>query len=442
MASAENLLISAIVTNGNKKELNKANFTSDNIAKFSDELFFVLASRSVPSKRAFKAKFPRFIIQPIPESDIPNLIQQCKENKVRADISKTLVDSAQKLQQGEEPQKVVTLLERDVNKIQSQFGNVTDVEVMSNLSMYINRYMDKREKAKKGDIIGVPYGIPTIDKLTGGLVPNELVTVAARTGVGKTWFMCKSAAHAVISDHSIMYLSLEMDWDAIANRLFTLISYQLAMEKMNAKSRTMKKKSRDKFLEENILENSGLTLGTISEKKFAKILKEIRSRIKGNLHVPDIKGNFGISSSARRIENLEPEIVYFDYFGLTQNTGGGKGVENWVQASEASKTAKKIARTYEVPFVMGAQLNRSGAQSDTPKLEHISLTDSIGQDSDKVFMLKETGRRKRIQVICEKFRGSFDKWRVNIDFDVNVGRMEELGTVGVKDGDDDEDDDF
>ena len=438
MASAESLLVSAIITNKTKQELNKANFTSDNMSKFADEMFFILESRSVPSRRAFKAKFPGFIVQKMAESDIPNLIEQCKENKIRADTAKSLFSAAKKLDSGESPKKVISLLERDVRNIQSQFGNVTDVEVMSNLGMYINRYMDKREKSKDGGTIGIPYGIPTVDKLTGGVQPNELITIAARTGVGKTWIMCKMAAHAIMNNYTASYLSLEMDWDAIANRVFTIISYQYAVERFAAQQG--KKLKRDKYLVEHVLPNTDLNLGTISEKKVARFLKEMRERVKSELHVPDIKGKFGIASSQRIIEKDNPDIVFFDYFGLTQQVSGSRGVESWMDASQASKLAKELARTYELPYVMGAQLNRSGAQSETPQLEHISLTDSIGQDSDKVFMLKASGRRKRIQLICEKFRGSFDKWRVNLDFDVNVGKIEELGTVGVGDNDDEEDD--
>ena len=94
MASAETLLISAILTSGSKNDLNKASFTSENMAKYRNQMFFILESRNVPSKKAFKAKFPNFIVQKIPASDIENLIAQCKDNKMRQDIATLLVDSA------------------------------------------------------------------------------------------------------------------------------------------------------------------------------------------------------------------------------------------------------------------------------------------------------------------------------------------------------------
>ena len=436
MASAESLLLSGIISNSTKRELAKANFTSENMAKYKDEMFFILQSRNIPSRKVFKAKFPNFIIsKDILVTDIPNLIDQCKDNKIKADLSTTILGAAKQMKDGEDPKKVLATLEREARLINSQFGNTIDIEVMSNLGgMYINRYMDRRNKVKEGGTTGIPYGINTIDKLTGGMQDKELITIAARVKVGKSWTMCKMAASAIMAGYSPLYLSLEMDWDAVANRIFSIISYEYAIE-----SYSKEKGDKKEYIEKNVLQNNELNLGKLPEKKVARILSDIRNRIKGNLYVPDIRGRFSINESQRKIEILEPDVVFFDYFGLTQQSGNSKGIDNWVQASDASKLAKEIARTYNLPYVLGAQVNRTGATADSPKLEHISLTDSIGQDSDKVFMLKTRGRRNTIEMICEKFRGSYDNWRVQLSFDVNNGELSEISVSGL--GDDEEDGD-
>ena len=434
MASPEHLLVNAVITSGNKNELNRSNFTSDNMAKYRDEMFFIMEHKNVPSKKTFKAKFPYFVVQSIPSSDIYALIAQCKDNKIKQDVSVLLVNCAKSMQNGDSPSLVLDRMEKKVREIGSQFGNIVDINIMDNMEIYFRRYLEKRDKVNKGSTIGVPYGIKTVDSLTGGMQAKELITIAARTKVGKTWLMCKMAATAIQNAHSSLYLSLEMDWDAIANRVFSIISYEIALGR--AKSSSKKKKSKD--LDKYILHNNELNLAKISEKKVAKILKEIKEDVKASLYVPDIRGKFGISASQKRIEMLEPDCVFFDYFGLTQQNSTGKGVENWVQASEASRLSKEIARIYDIPFILGAQINRTGAAAEVPKLEHISLTDSIGQDSDKVYILKETGRRNRLQMICEKFRGSYDNWRVELDFDVNVGKLNEIRAINIQ-GEVDED---
>ena len=93
-----------------------------------------------------------------------------------------------------------------------------------------------------------------------------------------------------------------------------------------------------------------------------------------------------------------------------------------MQASAASNAAKGIARTYGIPFVMAAQLNRTGAT--TPRLEHIALTDSIGQDSDKAYVVTKKSTN-RLSFHCQKFRGGQDDWQSILRWDVNRGRIEE-----------------
>ena len=307
MASSEHLLVNAVIASGNKNELNRANFTSDNMAKYKDEMFFIMEHKNVPSKKTFKAKFPYFVVQNVPSSDIYALIVQCKNNKIKQDISVLLVSCAKSMQNGENPSKVLGRMENKIREIGSQFSNIVDIDIMNNMEMYFRRYLEKRDKVNRGSTIGVPYGIKTVDILTGGMQAKELITIAARTKVGKTWMMCKMAASAIQNNYSSLYLSLEMDWDAIANRVFSIISYEIASNR--AKSSDKKRKSKD--LNKYILHNNELNLAKISEKKVAKILKEIKENVKASLYVPDIRGKFGISASQKRIEMLEPDCVVF-----------------------------------------------------------------------------------------------------------------------------------
>ena len=435
MASAESLLISAILNNKSRREINRANFTSDNMARYKDHMFFILESKNIPSRKAFKAKFPRFSLSnDIPLTDIDNLVDQCKENKIKQDLSRLIVKAANDLKNNTEPVKIVASLEKGARDIDAQFSNTVDIDVMDNSEIFMRRYLEKRSKAVDGKTTGIPYGIPTVDKLTGGMQNKELITVAARTGIGKSWFCCKFASEALMEGFSVLYLTLEMDWDAIANRIFSVISYTEAMRSVNGK----RKKNKKEALDSKVLTNNELNLGMLDERKVYKIIKNIKEKIRGSLYVPDIRGKFSIGMSQRKIELLEPDVVFFDYFGLTQQAGTGKGIDNWVQASEASRMAKEIARTYDIPYVLGAQINRSGASADSPRLEHIALTDSIGQDSDKVYMLKSMGRRKRLQMICEKFRGSYDDWIINFNFDPNNGNIEETSAQGIQGEEEDE----
>ena len=412
----ERLLVSAILLHRNKEVLIKLNFGPENMVQYGEELQYLLALKRIPSTRTFKAKFPDFRIAKVDPTDLPQLVDLCRSNKVRRDLLLSLRKATNDVRNGEKPEKIATTLEHDIRKVNNLAHPTTDVDVLNNTELFLDIYKERRKKVKKGKIIGIPYGIASMDKVTGGMQENEMITVAARTSVGKTFLMCRFAASALVSGDDVAYFSLEMTWDQIASRIFTILSHDIQKGDVDLAQ---------------IIFNSKINLGQLSTKKVQRLLKEIKSKIKGNLWVPDIVGKFSISQAGRKIEQLNPRVVFFDYFGLAVSDGGK--IDNWVQASESSNNAKEIARTYSLPFVIGAQLNRTG--STAPKIEHIAITDSIGQDSDKVYMLTRR-RNNRLQVHCQKFRGGMSDWRVLLNWNVDMGMITESRFVSASNEED------
>ena len=405
MATPERLLVSALLIHKCKDELIKKGMTSSNIIKFKDEMAYLTRPGKLPGRKTFLSKFPNFKIARVPRSDVHNLIVLCTDNKVRQDFVKIMRTTTDEIRNSKDIPKVAQKMERELRKINSQLSNTVDIDVMDDIPGFLERYGDKRNKARKGITIGIPYGFTGVDKITGGLHPEELVAVVARLGVGKTFILCKMAANALVAKSDGSFFMLKINRNSIANRIFSIICYDL-------------KKGKRKLSE--TLFNDQLNLARMSTKKVNRLIGEISTRIDNKLWVPEIKGKFSIEDAGRKIEILQPDIAFFDYFGLAVSDEGK--TENWMQASAASNAAKSIARTYGIPFVLAAQLNRTGAT--TPRLEHIALTDSIGQDSDKAYVVTKKSKN-RLNFHCQKFRGGEDDWQSILRWDVNRGRIEE-----------------
>lgn len=421
MATPERLLVSGVIKNKTKKVLIDKGFTEENMVRCKDEMAFILNSRNIPSNKAFKSKFPRFNIVNVPESDMEILVDQCKHNKVKTDLTKSMLDTSHRITAGEEPEKVLQSHIKKLRSIDLQFSDVKDINIMENLDSYLLSYAEKFDKMESGEYFGIPYGLKYLDEVTGGMQPKELITMVARTGVGKTWLLTKFCSSAALSGYKSVYFSLEMDCQSIMNRLFTILSWEISQDKFNNDGKKAKKR---KGKIADILYNMDLNLGKIPTKKVGKIVKEIHERIGESIIVPDIPGKFGISSSGQKIELLEPDVAFFDYFG--QQSFGG----SWEQASDASKLAKEIARTYSIPYVMGAQLNRAGAQNKNPSLDQISLTDSVGQDSDKVFILTPLeNRTDKLHMNAKKFRAGEGDFRIVLDWNPDAGRIEQNNVI-------------
>ena len=413
----EKLLISAVLLYDQRDKLIQKNFSPDNMVRYKDELFFIMNSKTIPSKKLFQSKFPRFKITKVAVSDLDNLVQMCRDNKLRQDVVVGLRKAVSSIRDGVDPYETALQVERAMRSANNQFSPTTDVNVFESTDAFMNIYNEKRKLVKAGKSIGVAYGLPGMDKVTGGMQDSEMITVAARTSVGKTFLMCLFCSSALIQGKDAIFFSLEMPWDQIAARIFTILSYRV--------------QKGDVQLSE-ILFNSKINLAQISNKKMIRVLNHIRDKIKGNLVVPDITGKFSIEQSGRKIEQFQPRVAFFDYFGLAVGESGK--IDNWVAASESSHMAKEISRTFRIPFVVGAQLNRTGAS--TPNINTIAITDSIGQDSDKAYILTANNRRLRIN--CQKFRGGPSDWTSMVDWKVDSGKIEEIRFIS---GDSDDDDD-
>ena len=404
----------------------KEGFLPENLVIYDEELRYLINRQKMPSIRVFQSKFPDFrFVRGIDSEELPELMQQCRDRKVRSDTVKILRRGMNQLKNGDEPKDIIKVLEDNARKANANYRASTTVDVFEDKDIYLDLYRQKRNRKKKDGTVGIPYGFKTMDKFTGGMLPGEYITVVARTGIGKTFLMNDISTNAILNKSKVMYCTKEMTWDQIYSRVLTLLSYKV-QKIADAKKKINKKK---------IIRNSDINLGNISVARLKNQINELESYVSGNLFVPDMKNDFSISAVGNYVEQLKPDLVVFDYFGLTANG------DNWMDSASSSHEVKRIAMQYDIPFILGAQFNRSGAQN--PSLENIALTGAIEQDSDKVFVLTKRKGGTRMVIDCQKFRGGPDGWNLTVNWNVDNGEIVEIrsddsGVIGESNDDDDE----
>lgn len=419
MATAERSLVSAVLISKDMTQLVKANFSSDVMIRHAPELMYIEKAGRVPSLSTFKSKFPDFKMLRVAEEDIPLLIKQCEDNRIRFELTKQIKKTVNRLDDDEvDIRDVSGKFEEQVRFVNLKYGVSKDVDVMESYNEIVNTYSDRRKLVKAGETIGVPFGIPALDEHIGGMMPSDMITIAARSGNMKTWFLAYLVANALLADRKVLFLSLEMPKEQITYRVWTILSRLMQKGKVNEKL---------------ILKNDALNLGKMDSKKVARFAKYFRDKIKGSLIFPETKGKFAIEHTAYKIEQHKADIVFFDYFGLAVSTKGG--ADNWMEAKKASNSCKAMAITYNIPFILASQINRQGAES-MPKLSQIAITDSIGQDSDRVFMLQRKNQDLTI-LQCAKNRLGVDNFRVYLDTDINKGLIKQR-MVSLDRGDEEE----
>lgn len=234
--------------------------------------------------------------------------------------------------------------------------------------------MDALEAVQTGtDDTGISTGITDLDELTTGLRPGQLVTVAARPGVGKSVLGIQIARHAAIQlGHTSVIFSLEMGKNEIMNRVFS------------AEARVRLQDMRSQ--------------GRMSDDDWARITDRLGDISESPLIVDDSPGLTitDIRGKARRFkQHHDLRLVVVDYLQLMTSSGRAERREQ--EVAEFSRQLKLLAKELAVPVLALSQLNRgSESRADKrPMLADLRESGAIEQDSDIVILIDRPDVRER-----------------------------------------------
>lgn len=232
---------------------------------------------------------------------------------------------------------------------------------MSEVLVQLSKHMD--EVADK-EMVGVPTGFPSLDKMTGGFRPTQLNIVAARPSVGKSAILGKMAMAAAKSGRQVGIISLEMNNVQIGGRL---VSMESGVEFWRI--------DRGRLHDENQRNHlySAIT-------KMAHL--PIRISDKTQVNISDIK-----AKAIQLIHKDKLDILFIDYLQLmeAENKNGNRDQE----IGKISRGLKIMAMEYGIPIIALCQLNR---QSETrtdkrPRLSDMRESGNIEQDADGVLLV-------------------------------------------------------
>ena len=218
---------------------------------------------------------------------------------------------------------------------------------------------------RKGHVIGVPTGFTSLDELTAGFQPSDLIVIAGRPSMGKTAFaLCVARSAAVEAKIPVGIFSLEM------------ASHQLAQRMLCAEARVDAHRVRTGRLPDEDWSRLSISVGALAE---APIFIDDTPAL----------GILELRSKARRLmTEHKVGLVIVDYLQLMQ---GPKGAESRQQEiSEISRSLKAMAKELNVPVVALSQLSRAvevRGGKRRPILSDLRESGAIEQDADVVLFL-------------------------------------------------------
>ncbi|HZG24462.1 MAG TPA: replicative DNA helicase [Chitinophagaceae bacterium] len=256
------------------------------------------------------------------------------------------------------------LFEITNNHLRKNFDSIDTVLVKT-----IQRIEDLRHKNE--DISGVTSGFKTLDRITYGWQPTDLIILAARPSVGKTAFALNLARSAALNPGKpvpVAFFSLEMSAGQLVQRILSAES-EIWLEKI----------SRGKLEEHEM------------KQLYAKGIQRLAT---APIFIDDTAALniFELRAKCRRLKNKHHVgLIIIDYLQLMSGAGDNKNGNREQEISRISRDLKGLAKELQVPIIALSQLSRAVESrkegNKMPQLSDLRESGAIEQDADMVMFL-------------------------------------------------------
>lgn len=252
-----------------------------------------------------------------------------------------------------------------------EIGNSYLRKNYSSLQEILVETMDQIQKARdqKDDVTGVPSGFPSLDAITAGWQPTDLIILAARPAVGKTAFALNLAMNAAMAPdkaRGVAVFSLEMGSTQLLKRMLSAVT-EVKLE--------------------------AITRGKMEDSEFMQLNQRMDKLAKAPIFLDDQAGLgiFELRAKCRRLKaKNDLQLIIIDYLQLMQ--GHDKSGNREQEISKISRELKSLAKELQVPIIALSQLSRavetrSGDKGKIPQLSDLRESGAIEQDADMVIFI-------------------------------------------------------
>ena len=257
-----------------------------------------------------------------------------------------------------------------MDKIANELSQVS-IDATSDEDISIEDIIDEFEEETKeilasgGKVATINSAYPTIDYYTQGWGATHLITIGARTGIGKSVFAINNAVAAMAQDKSVLFFSLEMTRREVISRMVASLSLIPIQDIEKAAP-----------LSKEQIERQKEALAQIRKSKL---------KIDTNPHVTIEHIKRTAIKQAQTEDGLD--FIIIDYLQLISNEGKRSRQE---EIADISRSLKILAKELNIPIMVLVQLNRErrGDEEDqTPKIYDIRESGAVAQDSNVVILI-------------------------------------------------------
>jgi replicative DNA helicase len=272
----------------------------------------------------------------------------------------------------------------------------------------------------------IQFDLEYFNKITKGGLPNKTLNIAlAGTGVGKSLFMCHVAASCLVQGKNVLYITMEMAEEKIAERI-----------------------------DANLLNVTVDELSSLPKDVFDKKVKRVKDMTVGKLIIKEYPTATASSTHFRTLlnelnlkRNFVPNIIFIDYLNIccSSRLKAGANVNSYTYVKAIAEELRGLAVEFGVPIVSATQTTRSGYTSSDPGLEDTSESFGLPATADLMFALISSEEMEKLnQIMVKQLKNRYSdptahkRFVLGIDrakmklYDVEQGAQSGIADVGSK----------
>ena len=267
------------------------------------------------------------------------------------------------------------------------------------LKDYQERYDSYHRKEDK-----IPFDLEYFNKITKGGIPNKTLNIAlAGTGVGKSLFMCHFASSVLLQGRNVLYITLEMAEEKIAERI-----------------------------DANLLNVNIRDIETLPKMMFDTKVNNIAKKTQGTLIIKEYPTASAHAGHFRALLNelslkksFKPDIIFIDYLNICGSSRykSNFSVNSYSYVKAIAEELRGLAVEANVPIVSATQTTRSGFSSSDPDLTDTSESFGLPATADLMFALISTEELEGLgQIMVKQLKNRYNDPTMNKRFVVGIDR--------------------
>ena len=294
--------------------------------------------------------------------------------------------------------------EKDRGAIPSILSNALAVSFDTHIGHdYLIDYEERYEAYhKKEDLI--PFDLEYFNKITKGGLPNKTLNIAlAGTGVGKSLFMCHVASSALLGGKNVLYITLEMAEEKIAERIDANL-LNVPIQEITELPKLM--------FEDKVTKLANRTQGSL-------IIKEYPTASAHAGHFRSLLNELALKKSFR------PDIIFIDYLNIcaSERYRAGSNVNSYTVVKAIAEELRGLACEANVPIVSATQTTRSGYGSSDVELTDTSESFGLPATADLMFALISTDDLENLgQIMVKQLKNRYNDPTISKRFVVGIDR--------------------